>query len=299
MQVQEITYKRKKRLGSYPFFTVVFSLTMALFVIGLGGLLLLHASKLSSIVRESIEIQIYLDRYLSQEETANVEKALQKRPYLEKKENTPQIQFVHKDEAAKKFIEATGENFMTLLGENPLRDAYLIKIKPEFYDNRKMQLIKQDVEKIPGVFEATYVENLVEEINRNIYRISFVLLVFAALLLFTITILINNTIKLALFSQRFLIRSMQLVGATSWFIQRPFLFRSLWQGFLSGILAAVLLYVLLQYANTQIKELVMLQVQEQIFLLLAGLCILGPLISLFSSYRSVNKYLQMSLDELY
>jgi cell division transport system permease protein len=180
-----------------------------------------------------------------------------------------------------------------------LRDAYLIKIKPEFYENRKMKLIKQDVEKIPGVFEATYVENLVDEINRNIYRISFVLLVFAALLLFTITILINNTIKLALFSQRFLIRSMQLVGATSWFIQKPFLFRSLWQGLLSGILASVLLFGLLQYANTQMEELIMLQVQEQIFILLAALCLMGPLVSLLSSYRSVNKYLQMSLDELY
>jgi cell division transport system permease protein len=162
-----------------------------------------------------------------------------------------------------------------------------------------MKLIKQDVEKIPGVFEATYVENLVEEINRNIYRISFVLLVFAALLLFTITILINNTIKLALFSQRFLIRSMQLVGATSWFIQKPFLMRSVWQGLLSGVLASILLFILLQYANTQIEELELLQVQEQIFMLLAGLCLMGPFVSLLSSYRSVNKYLQMSLDELY
>jgi cell division transport system permease protein len=299
MQPQEIKYKRKKRLGSYPFFTVVFSLTMALFVIGLGGLLLLHAGKLSSIVKESIEIQIYLDRYLTKEETANVEKALLKRPYLEKRENQPQIQFISKDEAAKKFIDATGENFMSLLGENPLRDAYQIKIKPEFYENKKMQLIKQDVEKIPGVFEATYIENLVDEINRNIYRISFILLVFAALLLFTITILINNTIKLALFSQRFLIRSMQLVGATSWFIQKPFLLRSVWQGFLSGIIACGLLLLLLQYANSQMEELVLLQVQQQILLLLAAICIMGPVISLLSSYRSVNKYLQMSLDELY
>jgi cell division transport system permease protein len=299
MQAQEIKYKRKKRLGSYPFFTVVFSLTMALFVIGLGGLLILHAGKLSSIVKESITIQIYLDRYLTKEETEKMEKTLAKRPYLDNRENQPQIHFISKDEAAKKFIEATGENFMTLLGENPLRDAYLIKIKPDFYENKKMQLIKQDIEKIPGVFEATYMENMVDEINRNIYRISFILLVFAALLLFTITILINNTIKLALFSQRFLIRSMQLVGATSWFIQKPFLIRSIWQGFISGVIASVLLFSVLQYANTQIDELVLLQLKEQIFLLFAGLCIMGPVISLLSSYRSVNKYLQMSLDELY
>ncbi len=295
----EIKYKRKKRVGSYPYFTVVFSLIMALFVIGLGGLLILHASKLSSIVRESIEIQIYLDRYLTPEEISRVENTIRKKPYLEKNTQGPRIQFVSKDEAAKKFIEATGENFMSLLGENPLRDAYLIKIRPEFYDNRKMQLIKQDLEKVPGIFEATYVENLVDEINKNIYRISFALLVFAALLLITIAVLINNTIKLALFSQRFLIRSMQLVGATSWFIQRPFLFRSLWQGFLSGLLASALLFSIVYYANTQVTELVLLQQQEHILLLFAGLCIMGPLISLLSSYRSVNKYLRMSLDDLY
>jgi cell division transport system permease protein len=296
---QEVKSKRKKRLGSYPYFTVVFSLILALFVIGLGGLLILQASKLSTIVKENIEIQIYLDRYLTPVETANVEKTLTKRAYLDNKEGKSQVRFISKDEAAQKFIQATGENFQTLLGENPLRDAYLIKIKSEFYQSKKMRLIKEDIEKIPGVFEATYVENLVDEINRNILRITFVLMVFAGILLFTITVLINNTIKLALFSQRFLIRSMQLVGATSWFIQRPFLYRAGLQGFVSGIIASVLLILLLNYANTQIEELVLLQEKEKIVVFLLSLCILGPLVSVISSYRSVKKYLQMSLDELY
>ncbi len=123
---QEVKFKRKKRLGSYPYFTVVFSLILALFVIGLGGLLILQASKLSTIVKENIEIQIYLDRYLTPAETANVEKALTKRAYLDNKEGKPQVRFVSKDEAAQKFIQATGENFQNLLGENPLRDAFLI-----------------------------------------------------------------------------------------------------------------------------------------------------------------------------
>ncbi|QHT70186.1 ABC transporter permease [Rhodocytophaga rosea] len=296
---QEIKYKRKKRLGSYPYFTVVFSLTLALFVIGLGGLLILQASKLSNIVKENIEIQIYLDKYLTPTEISQVEKALSKRAYLDYKENQPQIRFISKDTAAQKFIKETGENFQTLLGENPLRDAYLIKIKPDYYQSQKMKIIKTDIEKIPGVFEATYVENLVDEINKNILRITFVLLVFAGILMFTITIMINNTIKLALFSQRFLIRSMQLVGATAGFIQKPFLLRSALQGFISGLMASVLLLVLMNYANTQIEELVLLQDKEKIAVFLLMLCILGPLISLVSSYRSVKKYLQLSLDELY
>lgn len=295
----ELKYKRKKRLGSYPYFTVVFSLTMALFVIGLGGIIILQANKLSNIVKKNIEIQIYLDKYLTEIETAKVQRDLTVKPYLEVDENKPQITFISKDEAAKRFIQASGEDFTAFLGENPLRDAFVIRIKSDFYQSQKMKLIKDDVEKIAGVFEATYVENLVDEINKNLLKITFILLVFAGILLFTIAILINNTIKLALFSQRFLIRSMQLVGAKSFFIQKPFLIRSVVQGFCSGLIASCLLILLLYYANREIEELVLLQDKEKIAILLGSLCILGPVISLFSSYRSISKYLQMSLDELY
>jgi cell division transport system permease protein len=296
---QENKQRRKKRLGSYPYFTVVFSLTMALFVIGLGGLIIMQANKLTHTIRDNIEIQIYLDKYITEEETATVTRSLRAKPYLDVQDTQPQMRLIAKDEAAQKFIQATGEDFITFLGENPLRDAVVIKIKPEFYQAKRMQLIKDDIEKIPGVFEATYVENLVDEINKNLLKITFVLLVFAGVLLLTIVILINNTIKLAMFSQRFLIRSMQLVGATAFFIQKPFLLRSMLQGFISGLLASSLLLSLLYYANTQIEGLIILQEKEKIYMLFIALCILGPIISLISSYRSVNKYLQLSLDELY
>lgn len=292
-------YKKKKRLGSYPHFTVVFSITMALFVIGVSGLLIIHASALSYSIRNNIEIQVYLDKYISEEEIAKLTQILKSRTYLEFKDSQPQISFVSKDEAAKKFIQATGEEFITFLGENPLRDALSIKIKPDFYQTQKMRLIKEDLEKIPGVFEATFVENLVEDINKNLIRVTFILLAFATILLFTISILINNTIKLALFSQRFLIRSMQLVGATSSFIQKPFLIRAALQGLCSGLLASALLLALLHYANTQIEELIVLQDNKNIAILLALLIILGTAIGLLSSYRSINRYMQLSLNELY
>lgn len=272
---------------------------MALFVIGSGGLLLLQADKLSRMVRDNIEIHVYLDKYITPEETATLERKLALRPYLEPGENEANLRFISKDEAAKKFIQASGEDFVSFLGENPLRDAYVVKVRPEFYDSRKMKIIGEDLQKIPGVFEATYVENLVDDINRNLLKITFVLLVFAGILVITIAVLINNTIKLALFSQRFLIRSMQLVGATSAFIQRPFLVRALVQGFCSGILASGLLLVALYYANTELNELVMLQNDDSLLALCVGLCLMGTIISLISSYRSVNKYLRMSLDELY
>jgi cell division transport system permease protein len=292
-------YKRKKRLGSYPYFTVVFSITTALFVIGLCGLLILHARRLSTIVRQNLEIQVYLHKNLSDGDMDTLYQTLSQKVYIARQNDSLQMQFVSRDEAAKRFIAETGEEFSQLLGENPLRDAYTIRIKPEYYESTQMKLIKKDLERIKGVFEADYVENMVEDINRNIARIFLGLSIFGFALILTITILINNTIKLALFSQRFLIRSMQLVGATAAFIQKPFLIRAALQGFVGGILASGLLILLLQLANRQIEGLALLQENEKIALLFAGLMVLGSLIGLLSSYLSVNKYLKTSLNELY
>jgi cell division transport system permease protein len=292
-------FKRKKRLGSYPYFTVVFSITTALFVIGLCGLLLLHARRLSTIIRQNLEIQVYLHKNISPAQQDSLYLSLSQKEYVARQNDSVQIHFVSKDDAAKRFIAETGEEFSQLLGENPLRDAYTLRIRPEFYDERQMKLIKNDLERTPGVFEADYVKNMVEDINRNIARIFLGLSIFGFALILTITILINNTIKLALFSQRFLIRSMQLVGATSAFIQKPFLLRAALQGFIGGILASGLLILLIQFANRQVEGLYLLQENENIAILFAGLMVLGCLIGLLSSYLSVNKYLKTSLNDLY
>ena len=150
-----------------------------------------------------------------------------------------------------------------------------------------------------GVYEVLYVESLIESINSNIQKISLVLLSFAVILVLVVIILINNTIKLALFSQRFLIRSMQLVGATSFFIQRPFLNRAAWQGVVSGLIASALLFALMQYAYHEVTELQLLRDDEQTYILMAALVVIGLIIGFLSSYRAIRKYLRLSLDELY
>jgi cell division transport system permease protein len=292
-------YRRKKKLGSYPFATVVFSITMALFVIGLCGLMVLYATRLSSSIRNNIEIQVYLDKYVAGPEVDKIVQAVETRSYLQREGNNPVVRFISKEEAEKDFIKDTGEDHTAFLGENPLRDALLIRIKPEFYDSRQMKLIKLDLEKIPGVFEASYVENLAEDINRNIVKITLVMVGFATVLLVTISLLINNTIKLAMFSQRFLIRSMQLVGATSAFIQKPFLIRAALHGLTGGILASILLTALLLYAESQVEGLEALRDLPSLLLLMSGLCLLGIFIGTISAYRSIRKYLLVSLDELY
>ncbi len=290
---------RKKQLGNSPNISVVFSTTLALFVIGLFGLLMLHANQLASLVRENIEIQIFLDRNITENEQIKIQKTLATKDYVLLKNGQPRVSFISKEEAAQKFIKETGEDFIQLLGENPLRDAFVIIIRPEFYETEKLEEIKADIESLGGVFEVAYIESLIDSVNDNLAKISLVLMGFATLLVIVVIILINNTIRLALFSQRFLIRSMQLVGATSGFIRKPFLARFTFQGILSGILASVLLFLLLQYANRVITDLADLQEPEKMYMLFGFLIFLGGFLGLVSAYRSIKKYLKMSLDELF
>ncbi|MDX2188496.1 MAG: ABC transporter permease, partial [Bacteroidota bacterium] len=183
--------------------------------------------------------------------------------------------------------------------ENPLHDAYVVKVNYDFSDKNTLKLIKTELESIDGVFEVNYVENLVISINKNIRRIGLLLIGFAVILICVVYILINNSIKLALYSQRFLIRSMQLVGATAFFIQWPFIIRSFMHGIIGGFIACLFLMALVQYTYNYIPELMLLEDMES-FLILGGmLTIFGGLIGFFSSVFVVNKYLKMSLNDLY
>lgn len=290
---------KRKILGTYPFFSVLFSITMALFVIGLFGILLIFTNKLSTLIKENIEIHVYLDHGLSHTEAQNVLKRFYYQDYIAQKKAIKQIFFISKDSAAARFTRATGEEFVQFLGENPLRDAYRLRINSEFSDKMLLRRIKSEIEQIKGVYEVSYTESLVESINKNFNKITIILLAFAALLVVVIYILINSSIRLALYSQRFLIRSMQLVGATGFFIQGPFLIRALLHGIVGGILATGLLFGLLQYSYTQIPEIAILENIEQMLYLAATLVVVGGLIGFICSFIAVNKFLKMSLGELY
>ena len=299
MAAPSTPHTRKKKLGSYPTLLVVFSITLALVVIGLFGLLLVHAQKLSEVVRENLEVQVYLDRDLPETELLRLQQDLGQQAFVAERNDKPQIRFVSKEEGARQLLQSTGEDFRQFLGDNPLRDAYVLKIKPEFTDTTHLRQLNRSISTQRGVFEVQYPQDLFASINNNLTRVSLVLLGFAAVLVLVVVILINNTIKLALFSQRFLIRSMQLVGATRLFIQQPFLRRATWQGLASGVLAALLLVALLQYAYLEVEPLRLLRDDLRLGLLLLGVVVLGVVIGFFSSARAVHKYLQMSLDDLY
>lgn len=291
--------RKKRKLGSYPFVSVVFSVTLALLVIGVFGMIVLHAKKLTTVIQESIEIQVYLSKSIADTEINKISRSLDSKKYVLKKENISSVRLVTKDEAAKQFIEDTGEDFKEFLGDNPLRDLLVINIQPSYQAADSLNWIKSEIESISGVHEVAYVESLVESINSNLKKIGAFLGGFFIILIIVVVILINNTIKLALFSQRFLIRSMQLVGATSRFIRTPFLTRAALYGMLSGIVASLTLFILMAYANQKIEDLSQLQDQQSLLILFAILILMGIVVAYLSTYRAVRKYLKMSLDELY
>jgi cell division transport system permease protein len=291
--------RTKKQLGYFKFGSVLFSTTLSLFIVGLFGIILIQASSLTKMIRENIEIQVFLDKELSQKKLEDLRKNLAQRPFVLNKEDSLHLRFVSNKEAAETFIKNTGEDFTKFLEDNPLRDSYVFSVSEEFQSSEQLTLIAKDLEAMPGVFEVSYMTDLVDSINKNLFKVSLIMGGFILILIVTVIMLINNTIRLALFSQRFLIRSMQLVGATRGFIRKPFIVRAFFFGVLAGIFASGILYALLEYTKGNIEGFASLQNTELMLLLFAGLIITGGCLSGISTLRSVNKYLNMSLDELY
>lgn len=278
---------------------IVMSLTAALFLIGFCGLLVIQSKKLVSIIRQNIEVRVFINKEVSKAGQDSILRIIQAKPFVLNSRETKAITFVSKEEAAKEFIEGTKEDFATFLGENPLRDSYRVKIQEDYFEEAKLQQIKKELDQVKGVYEVVYQEDLADNINRNVTKIYIVLASFALVMLIIIVLLVNNTIKLAIYSQRFLIRSMQLVGATNGFIQKPYVLRGAIQGLVGGIVAALLLIGLQQLAVRNVEGLALLQEYDKIVILVLSVLGLGVAIGVASTYQSLARYLRMALDDLY
>lgn len=291
--------RKKTKLGRFKFLSVLFSTTLSLFIVGLFGVIVIQAKTLTTLIRENIEIQVFLNKNLTESQINSIGKALEAKPYVLIKEDKSGIKFISQEEAAKVFLEDTGEDFSKFLDDNPLRDSYTISIAEAYQTSEQIQQIVEEIKKTEGVFEVTYMADLVDSINQNLTKVAIVMGGFILILIFTVVMLINNTIKLALFSQRFLIRSMQLVGATRGFIRKPFLARAFFFGILAGLIASGLLFVIIEYTKANIDGFALLQDYNLLYFLFGALVLIGAILSLISTLQAVNKYLNMSLDELY
>lgn len=285
---------RKKKLGGYPATGVVISTTLALFVIGLFGLIMIYSNRFEVLVRENVTFKVYT-RSLSDTQLKQVRQSLASREFVADADDA--IVFVSKEDAAKELSDLG--KYEDVLGDNPYKDMFQVRIAPAYHDTTSLNKVKTELENLSGVFEAVYEKDFLEDVNKNFRMASLILIGADAILLLTVILLINNTLRLALFSQRFLIRSMQLVGAKKWFIQRPFLVRAALYGILAGILAAGLIYFLTRYAYGRVDMLQQLHDERLFLILLGSLLIIGGIIAVISTFVSIRRYLKMSLDELY
>jgi cell division transport system permease protein len=296
--IADIKY-RKRQLGSYPYFLVLFSLIFSLTIIGLWGSLLIMGDQVQKSIKERISVQVYLQKDISADSIQKIQTFVANRPYVLRKGSVAQVEFKSKEEAAKKFIEETGENFAAFLGENPLRDALVVHIDPSFSKSAQLAKIQSDLMEQRGIFEVVYTENMADIIHQNIQKLIWAAIAFTIAMCIVILVLIMNTIRLAMYSQRYLIRSMQLVGARNWFIQRPYLFRSLIIGIIGGVISSLLILVAMEYSKSYFPEINNLVFLESVFVLMGGLVIGGGILCFLSSFLAVNRFLGKRLEDLY
>lgn len=281
----------KARTRSSNVGTVV-GITLVLFMLGMLGFLLLNARQLEQHFKENVKVDIYLERDLKEVELMKLRKRLDTEPW------TRATQYVTADEAAERLKADMGEDFLGLLGANPLRPSIELNLKEEYAGPDSLKWIAESLRKNSHVHEVQYNPVVVENIDRNLGKIRLVLLLFSVLLLFIAVALINNTIRLAIYSKRFLIRTMHLVGATGWFIKRPFIATSLWQGVIASVLAIGLLVGMIQLLVHYQPDLAVLVQPEPLAILLAAVVVLGLLLSMISTWFAVRRYLRMNTDEL-
>jgi cell division transport system permease protein len=291
MKSKETGYSKTRLTGSY--LTLVISVSLVLFLLGILGLVLINARELSDYFRESLSFSVMLDDDAKEADIRMLQKDLDAKPYVKSTE------YVSKDEAASKMKEELGEDFINFLGDNPLPPSIDVFVYAGFTSPDSVAKIEKYILEYPFVKEVFVPESLLFLINENVEKISLFLLVISSFLFLIAVTIINNTIRLSIHSRRFIIRTMQLVGATRGFIRRPFLLQSAFHGLLAALLSMTLLMGLLYLIEKEF--FMMFSFESTKLLLLLGLLLIisGVLINIISTYFSVNRYLSISEDKLY
>ena len=272
----------KKTFGNFPFISVIFSVTLSLLLLGLFSFFLLSSFNVKNYLESNTEINIYLNKKISPSQIEQIKRTLYTKEYsLTNTEST--LNYVSSEEAAKNFQSEIGEDFVDFLGNNPLRDLIILKINSDYFDLERLNIIESDILKIPGVYQVEYSKELIDNINKNVANISLVFIGLFLILLIISVILINNTLRIALFSQRFLIRSMQLVGATANYILRPFILRGMMYGLIAGIISSGMLYVIIEIADRRISNLELVISLEQLGVIFISLIFTGIIMVILST----------------
>jgi cell division transport system permease protein len=284
--------KRSRRFKPNYVYTII-TTSLVLFMLGLLGLVFSSGNKLANQFKENLQFTVILKDNADEKEILNLKKELEREPWVREAE------YVSKEEAAKIFTKETGEDFKDLLDYNPLFASINLKLNSSYTVADSIQMIEKAITAHKEVSEFYYEHQLLEVLNDNLRKVGWVIFGISVLLIVVAITLIDSTIRLSIYANRFLIRSMQLVGATRGFITRPFLSRSIKHGIIAAALAILLLFLLFTFASKEIPELKTLQDFSSQLILFAGLLLAGIVFSFLSTQLAVRKYLRMRIDELY
>lgn len=273
--------------------STIIGIALVLFMLGVLGFLVLNARALERYFRENVRVEVFLKRDVKEVDLMQFRKELDNEPY------TKETRYVTAEEAAAQLKQELGEDFLGVLGDNPLLPSVELNLDARYAAADSVKWIAANLRQDRRVDEVAYNAAVVENIDTNMRKLTLIVLGFTALLLIVAIALINNTIRLSIYSRRFLIRTMHLVGATQWFIKRPFLGQSLWQGLLGAVLAVGLLVGVLQLARHYMPDLLAFTDVLTLAILFAGVLVLGLLISLVSTWFAVGRYLRMNSEDLH
>ena len=282
----------RSRLRSSSFTTIV-SLSLVLFMLGLLGLIILNTRKIADHVKENIGFQLIIKDNSKEPDVLKLQKSLEASGYVKSTE------FISKEDAAKTMQEELGEDFITFLGYNPLLSSINVHLKAEYTNSDSIVWIEKSMATNKIVKEIVYQKSLVNMVNENMKKIGLIILGFSAILMVIALALINNTIRLSIYSKRFIIKTMQLVGATRGFIRLPFILKGIRQGMYGAIVAIIMLMTLLYVAQEKLPELKEVQDKQLLAQLFGLVILLGIIIGGVSTSLAVSKYLRLRTDELH
>ena len=287
------TRKGSSKRSAPSYIMAIVGVSLVLFLLGILGWIVINANKLGQYFKENIAMNVYIRENVSPKDSAALVQYIIAKPYVK------DYEYVTKDKAKQKYLQDGNKDWGALLDRNPLPASIDFRITKEYASIDSLSKIKNDLLQNIAVSDVQYPQSLVTNLNNIINKISIILLSVIVIISILVIFLIDNTIRLAMFSNRFLIKTMQMVGATRWFISRPMDLRAFINGLISGLLAVGGLIAVIIFAENQLPYLKALRDYPMLLVLFVVIILLGICISFFSTHRSVLKYLKMKLDELY
>ncbi|HLW30685.1 MAG TPA: ABC transporter permease [Aequorivita sp.] len=284
-------YQKRRLISSY--FSVVISISLVLFLLGLLGLLIVNSKKVADYFKEQIAITVFLKDNAKEVEITQLKQSLALADY------TKSAQFVSKEEAAKEHQETLGENFIEYLGENPLQNSIDVYVLADYVTPEKMEEITNELRSKNFVDDVIYDKPLIAQLTENVKRITFWVLVISGIFTFIAVLLINSSIRLSIYAKRFTIKTMQMVGATKKFIRRPFVWKSVRLGIIGAVVAMIGMGIVLYYLNQSFPQLKLLSDPIMLAMLFAFILLMGMIITWISTFIATQRFLNLRTDDLY